>query len=642
MQFNSKTIFSSACLTMCGLAMSAIYFWVSSQSNSFEQSVPGANRPLLNVLQAFVWAFLLYLVGWATVGGLLSNRPTRTFRKSPWWDVLIIVVFGVLFRVSMVGSIPIQEIDLYRYIWDGAVVSAGHDPYRYSPKTVLEAYHAQDQIGDRHALKDLCQLIDRRPGLKGVLEIVHFGQFTSPYPPVSQSCFAAAVLVCDSQSKPLQYVFAMKAMLTVFDVATGISLLLLLRQLQLPLAWSIAYWWCPLVIKEISNSGHLDSIVTFFMVSAVTLSVIAAGRHRILSPTNGEDNKHSEEYSGMRWVPALGSAMAMALAVGAKLIPIIIVPLWLTFCLRRSLFKTSIIAIAFTVATTLIVWPMAKHLTVVKKFAPDLAATHEDPDMSGIEAFSKFWEMNDLVFMAVVENLKPARPNFNPKLLPEPQSRDANIKSSEPWFRITSESFRWKFSTGFSTVSQLIKTLPGTLGLVDPSIDQVEKYSPQQHAFFATRLLTGICFVLLAFWCCWQSLLDPRPYRYLELTFLTIAWFWLLAPTQNPWYWIWAMPFIVFTKGRGWFLMSGVLFIYYLRFWLDYHYGSTMVGQALSEQYPSGIFNWLFPYSQNSAFVGKSFYDFYLPWYEFGPLLIILAVGWLLRTTWRRPDSQNS
>ena len=638
MQSKSKTVISSACLFGCGLALSAIFFSVSSQSKSFDQSIPGADRPLLQVLQAFVLAFLIYLVGWATVGGLLSKSSSR--RKSHWWDVLIIVAFGILFRVSMVGSIPIQEIDLYRYIWDGAVVSAGHDPFRYSPKTVLEAYNTREKIGDRQVLKDFCELIDRRPGLKGVLEIIHFGQFTSPYPPVSQYCFAGAVLICDSQSTPLQYVFGMKSMLILFDIATGGLLLWLLRNLQMPMTWSLAYWWCPLAIKEIANSGHLDSIVTFFMLLAVTLSVMATSRFGIFDLRERGGVKTPGAHAGLRWVPAVGSAIAMALAVGAKLVPVIIVPLWIAFFLRRSVVGTIFIALIFVIATTLIVWPMAKHLTVVKKYAPELAVKHQDPDMSGIEAFSKFWEMNDLLFMATVENLKPARSTYDPKFRPD-QPNDANEKSTEPWFRVTGESFRWKFSTGFATVLHLLKALPETLGFVDkPLEEEDERFSPQQYAFFATRLLTGVCFIFLALWCCWQLLFDSEPYRYLELTFLTIAWFWLLAPTQNPWYWIWAMPFVIFAKGRSWILMSGILFIYYLRFWFDYHYGSKMVGEALGEHYPSGIFNWIFPHSQTSAFVGKSFYDFYLPWYEFGPLLVVLAAGWLLRTIANRTETE--
>ena len=29
------------------------------------------------------------------------------------------------------------------------------------------------------------------------------------------------------------------------------------------------------------------------------------------------------------------------------------------------------------------------------------------------------------------------------------------------------------------------------------------------------------------------------------VAFLVLAWFWLLSPTQNPWYWTWALPLVM-------------------------------------------------------------------------------------------------
>lgn len=89
-----------------------------------------------------------------------------------------------------------------------------------------------------------------------------------------------------------------------------------------------------------------------------------------------------------------------------------------------------------------------------------------------------------------------------------------------------------------------------------------------------------------------------------EGVFLTLAWFWLLAPTQNPWYWTWALPFLVFTRNRAWLWVSGIVFAYYLRFWLTDHYFTTAV--------------------LGSRYAGPAFFDFVVTWIEFFPWFVFL------------------
>ena len=626
-----RSAITSVLLTVFGIALLLIFRTIEAESINFVQEKPNVERPLFEVIQWFAIAFAIYLASWAIIGGLDPSR-FRSKLKQPWWDVLIIVIFGVLFRIAMVSSVPIQEIDLYRYIWDGAVVNAGQDPYRYSPKTILTAFENREAAGDREVLLDLCKLLDDRPGLQGVLRIVHFGEFTSPYPPVSQFCFAASIVSCEKRAAPMDYVKAMKWMLISFDIATGFVVLLLLRQVAMPLTLSIAYWWCPLIIKEIANSGHLDSIVTFFIALSFLLVAYAVGRTTFSESEETSEQMHEPQdvsASVCRIVPAILSALSLGFAVAAKVFPVIVFPLWFVFLARRSFAKAALASLIFVVATTLIVWPMARHLSPVKTFLPNLAAISDDPepDKSGIEAFSKFWEMNDLVFMAVVENLKPAGATNSPNTAPETKTENEPPQlSTTPWFRVTSESFRWNFTNAVGLAHQA-------------SSPDGERYSPQHYGFFATRFITAFVFLLLAFWCCWRISSQTATIAFLEMAFLTIAWFWLLAPTQNPWYWTWAMPFLVFARGRTWFLMSGMLFIYYFRFWIDHHYQQTVVGTALHEAYPSGIFNWVFPWSETCAFTGRSFFDFYVPWYEFGPLLLLLFVGMIVRFFRRSNES---
>jgi len=80
------------------------------------------------------------------------------------------------------------------------------------------------------------------------------------YPPTLQYVFWVANVLYPGS------VVGMKFILLIFDVLTIYLLLSLLKNLQLPPEWCLVYAWSPLVLKEIANSGHADSVSAFLLV----------------------------------------------------------------------------------------------------------------------------------------------------------------------------------------------------------------------------------------------------------------------------------------------------------------------------------------------------------------------------------------
>src|SRR5205823_10564490 len=104
----------------------------------------------------------------------------------------------------------------------------------------------------------------------------------------------------------------MKAWFVGFDLATLALVISLLKWTDRPVGWSLAYGWCPLVIKEVANSGHLDALAVFLTTLALSLAVRVLFR-----PPGG-----SARAAGTGWPPwggAVASGVVLALAVGAKL-----------------------------------------------------------------------------------------------------------------------------------------------------------------------------------------------------------------------------------------------------------------------------------------------------------------------------------
>jgi len=82
-----------------------------------------------------------------------------------------IFVIGLIFRLTLITSIPQLSQDFYRFIWDGSIQILGINPYLYKPETLIN--FIQFPLSDLIFSK------------MGNLSIVNF----SNYPPISQYIF---------------------------------------------------------------------------------------------------------------------------------------------------------------------------------------------------------------------------------------------------------------------------------------------------------------------------------------------------------------------------------------------------------------------------------------------------------------------
>ena len=80
------------------------------------------------------------VAGYCLVGGLtivLLPRLVRSSGRSGAAVLALVVVAGLVMRLLQFGSEPVLEDDYNRYLWDGAVVAAGINPYSVAPQDVL-------------------------------------------------------------------------------------------------------------------------------------------------------------------------------------------------------------------------------------------------------------------------------------------------------------------------------------------------------------------------------------------------------------------------------------------------------------------------------------------------------------------------
>ena len=296
----------------------------------FEYGGDQFSRPLPLMVTLLCAAGVVYFIA------AVACRSTPNAKPLLGW----IIVVGISARAIFLFSTPICETDFYRYLWDGGVTASGHNPFGYVPADVIggDAPLSLVALG-----QDAGQVLGR----------VNHPHLATVYPPTCQAAFVVAHWL-----KPWNLT-AWRIVLLVFDATALLLLFLLLKKLKLPLAALAIYWWNPLVIKEVVNSGHMDIIILPFLLGALLLAL-------------------NRRYKSC--------AAVLALAVGAKLWPIILLPLLLRPLLKKPRRLIPAVLVFAGVLAVLFV-PLAAAVGVREE--------------SGFLAYAQQWTMNDALFMAL-------------------------------------------------------------------------------------------------------------------------------------------------------------------------------------------------------------------------------------------------
>ena len=315
-----------------GVALIGATVLLAQMSDQFGYDVDVIDMPVPALLVVLVGAGATYLVlaGW-------MQATVSADQSSPAALLIWIVLAGILMRVAFLGSQPILEDDYNRYLWDGAVTAHGLNPYTHSPAEAAEGRTGIEK------LKSLAQEAGPIP------ERINYPKLRTVYPPVAEAFFALAHWL-----KPWS-LDAWRAVLLAGDLAILGLVALLLKAIGRPLIWATLYWWNPLLVKELHNSAHMDILVVLPVLAALYLAI----RHR-----------------------AVWSAAAVAVGIGAKLWPVIVLPTLLRPWLRRPNILIPAIAVAGVGAAALL--------------AP-IVMTKLDSS-SGFVAYGSRWQANDALF----------------------------------------------------------------------------------------------------------------------------------------------------------------------------------------------------------------------------------------------------
>jgi alpha-1,6-mannosyltransferase len=198
------------------------------------------------------------------------------------------LVLAAVWRVPLLLNPPNISTDVYRYVWDGRLQRLGYDPYIVVP--------GDNDVRHLHTAETL---------------LINHPDLATPYPAVAELFFRAVTMVDDSAR-------AMKFAIVLCDAALVAILLWWLVGSHRSPWWVLAYAWNPLVALDGAGNGHVDILGALCLV--LTAAALARGRRTM-------------------------AAIAFALAVGVKFLPVILVPLlWGRIRLRDAALGVAILA----------------------------------------------------------------------------------------------------------------------------------------------------------------------------------------------------------------------------------------------------------------------------------------------------------
>lgn len=312
-------------------------------------SSPSFARVLWLIFSAAGYLLLAYAVPRQDFGWLVTVLVGLFFGY--WWVVRrsgegFFFTAAVLFRLLFLFSIPCLSDDVYRFVWDGRLLANGINPYLYLPNALVNTNRAVVAGLDTSLFQHL-----------------NSPNYFTVYPPLNQAMFGLAAWLSGGSF------FWNVVWLRLPIVLSELGTLWLMTRL-LPLAGrspklALLYGLNPLIIVELTGNLHYEAVMIFFVLLAVWLGV--------------------QEGRSVRWLVA--SAGALALAIGTKLLPLLLLPLAVRYLGWRR-------GVVFAVLT---------GLFTALQFAPFASLELAQNLFSSVELYFQTFEFNASVYYLLRE-----------------------------------------------------------------------------------------------------------------------------------------------------------------------------------------------------------------------------------------------
>jgi alpha-1,6-mannosyltransferase len=214
-------------LLLLGIITELLYLGFTIFQNS-EQSIT-----LYMIVYAA--AFIIYFIAYLFIKYQSKDEIKLLSSKS----ITLIFIFGMIFRATLLPTVPSTSDDVYRYIWEGKLVFHGENPFAKAPNSPELDHLHTDQFPDLVTYKDM----------------------TTIYPAAAQVIFMLSYMISGESDLGLKLIYLLAEILTFIFLIKILELRKLNRNLLL------VYSWLPLPIMEYFVNSHIDVVgISFFVM----------------------------------------------------------------------------------------------------------------------------------------------------------------------------------------------------------------------------------------------------------------------------------------------------------------------------------------------------------------------------------------
>lgn len=418
------------------------------------------------LLGVYAAAFVPYaaLIFWLRPGG----SPAESHKNMFGW----ILGAALMSRLVLMWCDPVWSDDIYRYVWDGRVAAAGINPFTHAP--------------DAEALAGLRD--------SEIWPLINHKHISTIYPPVAQWVFLVNAWLGGGTG-------LLRALFVVLEGAMCWGVWRVVRGspwLEQRGVWAFAlYALNPTVMVEIAWSGHLD-VLAYGPLTLAVLWWTSPGQRS--------------------WKHTLTSAGWLGISVAAKILPVVLIPLWL-FAPRRGAGLS--VAIKRRVVMVMVVGGI-----VVGSYVPYLDAGSQL--FAGFGTYASKWRGNDGAFRALMTLSEQSFRAWTPDEM-RANREDPNSKAF-----VTLEGLEQVYLERGITKQWEGKAIANNT------------YGEDQVSQTVAKLIVAALMGLAMLW----ALLVARDVRVGVLMLLVLLFF--LAPTVYPWYVAWLVPLAAIQRRTLW------------------------------------------------------------------------------------------
>lgn len=156
-------------------------------------------------------------------------------------------ILGLSVRIILLFATPELSDDFYRFIWDGALINEGYNPFVLLPKDVLEQELLQPQFSQ-------------------LFHSLNSQDYYTVYPTVIQLINVTSIFIGRTVFGSM---VVMKTIFLGFELISFYFLKNLLTIYKKPEHHVFWYWLCPLIILEFVGNLHHEAIMITFVLGSI-------------------------------------------------------------------------------------------------------------------------------------------------------------------------------------------------------------------------------------------------------------------------------------------------------------------------------------------------------------------------------------